>query len=190
MDDAKRLNTALLTEIAERRRAEPGVQRSNRHGWHSKLDLFDRPEPAHRELAGALTRMIAGATKKLVPDADFAKLDMSCEGWVNVNPTGGYNGPHDHPGAFWSGAYYVSMPPNAEDDPDGGSIEFLAHRPANFFVGMLRAPMTSDKMRFQPKEGMALLFPGTIKHWVFPHHAAAERVTIAFNTQFRRRRGS
>lgn len=190
VDDSQRLNAALLDEIAERRRAEPGMKRSNRHGWHSKRDLFERPEPAHKTLAQALTEIVVAATQRLVPGADFTRLDMACEGWVNVNPGGGYNGPHDHPGAFWSGAYYVAMPENAPDDPDGGAIEFLAHRPSNFFVNMLPAPMTSDKMRFQPKPGTALLFPATIKHWVFPHHAEAERVTIAFNAQFRQRRGS
>ena len=188
--NASELNAKLLEEIAERRAQEPGVKRSNRHGWHSRKDLFERTEPAHRELADGLNKVIVGATKRLIPGADFAKLDMICEGWVNVNPTGGYNAPHDHPGAFWSGAYYVSMPENMPDDPDGGAIEFLAHRPASFFVNMLQGPMTSDKMRFQPKPGMALMFPGTIKHWVFPHHAPAERVTIAFNAQFRQRRAS
>lgn len=188
VEDAKRLNATLLAEINERRKHEVGVKKSNRHGWHSRKDLFDRPEPAHRELAQSLSTFIASATKRLNPDADFAKIEMVCEGWINVNPSGGYNAPHDHPGAFWSGAYYVSMPPNAPDDPDGGAIEFLAHRPASFFVDIMRGPMSSDKIRFHPTEGMALIFPGTIKHWVFPHHAEAERVTIAFNAQFRRRR--
>lgn len=186
--DAAALNVALLAEIAERRRHEPGIQRSNRHGWHSKLDLFERAEPAHRDLAEGLSRLVVQATEQMVPGADFTTLDMECEGWVNVNPTGGYNGPHDHPGAFWSGTYYVAMPASAADDPDGGAIEFLAHRPSSTYVNFLPAPMTGDKMRLKPTEGMALLFPGTLRHWVFPHHAEDERVTIAFNARFSRRR--
>ena len=137
-----------------------------------------------------MTKIIVGATKKMVPDVDLTKLDMACEGWVNVNPSGGYNSPHGHPGAFWSGAYYVAMPDNATDDPDGGAIEFLAHRPSSFFAKMLPAPMTVDKVRLAPKPGTALLFPGTVTHWVFPHQGPTERVTIAFNAQFRQRRAS
>ena len=186
-DGADRLNAALLTEIAARRATEKSPPRSNRHGWQSRKDLFDRKEPAHRELAEELTKIIVGATKRMIPGADFTKLDMACEGWVNVNPSGGYNAPHGHPGAFWSGAYYVAMPENAKDDIDGGAIEFLAHRPASFYSNMLPAPMTTDKVRLNPTPGMVLMFPATVMHWVFPHQGAEDRVTIAFNAQFRRR---
>ena len=190
VEDAARLNAALLEEIAARRRTEKSPPRSNRHGWQSKKDLFDRPEPAHRQLTQDLTKMVVGATKRMIPGANFANLEMVMEGWANVNPSGGYNAPHGHPGAFWSGAYYVSMPENAKDDPDGGSIEFLANRPASFFSNMLPGPMTTDKWRLYPKAGTALLFPSTVMHWVFPHQGEAERVTVAFNAQFRQRRGS
>lgn len=190
VEDAARLNGALLAEIGERRRTEKSPRRSNRHGWQSRKDFFDRPEPAHRELAEAIAKLIAQATKRLVPGADFAKLDMTLEGWANVNPAGSYNAPHDHPGAFWSGAYYVAMPDQSADDPDGGAIEFLSHRPGTIFSAMMPAPMTSEKLRLYPTAGTALLFPATVTHWVFPHQAPEERVTVAFNAQFRPRRAS
>src|SRR5688572_31411066 len=71
IEDAARLNAALLDEIRERRRIEKSPPRSNRHGWQSQKDLFDRPEPAHRELAEAITKLVAQATKRMVPGADF-----------------------------------------------------------------------------------------------------------------------
>src|SRR5688572_16260087 len=93
------LNRRLMVEIRERQSAEPGLERSNRYGWHSDVDLFDRREPAHRELAGELASMVAAATVKLVPDLP-ADVSMHNEGWVNVSPTHAMNAPHDHPGAF------------------------------------------------------------------------------------------
>ncbi len=190
IEDAARLNAVLLAEINQRRRIEKSPSRSGRGGWQSRKDLFDRPEPGHRELAEALARMIAQATKRMVTGADFAKLDMVLEGWANVNPPGGYNAPHGHPGAFWSGAYYVAMPDESADDPDGGAIEFLSHRPGTIFSAMMPAPMTSEKLRLTPKAGTALLFPATVMHWVFPHQGPSERVTVAFNARFRPHRKS
>ena len=190
LEQASKLNPLLMAEVAERRREEKAPPRTNRHGWQSRKDLFDRTEPGHRELAAELTKIIIGATRQMAPDADLASLNMACEGWINVNPPGGYNSPHAHPGAFWSGCYYVETPANPAADPDGGAIEFMAHRPANFFVKTLPAPMTVDKVRIHPKPGMVLLFPGTVNHWVFPHQGPGDRVTIAFNAQFRQRPAS
>ena len=52
LDGAEKLNRRLLKEIGKRRSAEPGIDRSNRYGWHSGLDLFQRTEPAHARLTG------------------------------------------------------------------------------------------------------------------------------------------
>src|SRR5215213_2972387 len=106
---AEGLNKSLLAEIAKRRKAEPGIERSNRYGWHSGLDLFERSEPAHAELARALDEVVATASRKLIPEMpeDFVRRH---EGWINVSPTHAMNAPHDHAGAFWSGCYYIEVP--------------------------------------------------------------------------------
>ena len=54
LTDHLALNAPLVDEIAVRRAAEPGVSRTNRLGWHSETDLFERPEPAQAALAKAL----------------------------------------------------------------------------------------------------------------------------------------
>ena len=124
----EQLNSRLLAEIAERRKSEPGIDRSNRNGWHSKLDFFDRTEPAHVELAGEIEAMVAAMTAKLVPDLPAAMKAIH-EGWVNVSPTHAMNSPHDHPGSFWSGTYYVHVPqPDDAQDKQSGAIEFIDPR--------------------------------------------------------------
>ena len=101
--DADRLNSTLLDEIAARRQSEPGVTRSNFGGWHSAGDFFARKEPAHAQLALDLLRMMAEATRHFDPKADYSKAKLIADGWVNINPPGAYNGPHDHKTAFWRG---------------------------------------------------------------------------------------
>ena len=97
-------NSDLLEEIAARRTTEEGISKSNRKGWHSRSDLFDRKEPAHAALARMLLVMLAGVTRQVAPDCDYDNIELVPDGWINVNPTGAYNAPHDHPGAFWSGS--------------------------------------------------------------------------------------
>ena len=183
--DADKLNQALLKEIARRRAADGGLTKSNRKGWHSGNDLFERKEPAHTALAQMLLRMIAQSALRVAPDADFTNIELVAEGWINVNPTGGYNAPHDHVGAFWSGCYYVQVPDDIEGQ--GGAIEFLSpHKPLPG-SGLINAPITADKLCVRPKPGTVLIFPASMVHWVHPNGSDQDRVTIAFNGRFRRK---
>ena len=184
--DAASLNAALLGEVAARRAAEEGVRKSNSLGWHSATDLFERSEPAHTKLAQLLLRMMAEATRTVAPETDFSALQLVADGWINVNPTGAYNRPHDHPGAFWSGCYYVQVPP-AEGDQDDGVIEFVSPHKALPGVGVIGGGLTSAAMRIRPTAGLMLLWPAHLLHWVHPNASSRDRVTIAFNGTFRRK---
>ena len=182
VDNAAPLNQALLGEIAARRSTEAGIEKSNQLGWHSASDLFERKEKAQAALAQLLLRMMAQATRTVAPESDFTKLQLVTDGWINVNPTGAYNGPHDHPGAFWSGCYYVQVPAGGGDD---GVIEFLSpHKPLPG-VGLIGGALTGDRLRIKPKAGLMLLWPAHLLHWVHPNASAEDRVTIAFNGYFR-----
>lgn len=184
--DAEKLNKALLKEIAKRRAADGGIKKSNRKGWHSASDLFERKEPAQAALAQQLLRMIAQSTRQVAPEADFTNLELVADGWINVNPTGGYNSPHDHVGAFWSGCYYAQVPDDVEGQ--GGAIEFLSpHKPLPG-KALIKGPITADKVSIRPKAGTVLIFPASMVHWVHPNDSAQDRVTIAFNGHFRQKR--
>lgn len=186
VEEAEELNRALLKEIAKRQSAEPGMAKSNRQGWHSATDLFDRKEPAQAKLAQMIVQMLVHATRSVAPNADTTGVELAADGWINVNPSGAYNAPHDHLGAFWSGSYYVSVPDGG--DGHAGAIEFLSpHKPLPG-IGSFRAPITADKMHFRPKPGSVLIFPATLVHWVHPNDSDEERVTIAFNGKFRPKR--
>jgi uncharacterized protein (TIGR02466 family) len=186
--DADKLNNALLKEIATRRAAHGGVTKSNRKGWHSSNDLFERKEPAQAALAQMLLRMIAQSALQVAPGADFTNIELVAEGWINVNPPGGYNAPHDHVGAFWSGCYYVQVPNDI--DAQGGAIEFLSpHKPLPGRK-LINAPITADKLCVRPRAGTVLIFPASMVHWVHPNDSNQERVTIAFNGHFRRKQAA
>jgi uncharacterized protein (TIGR02466 family) len=182
----ERLNKRLVGEIAKRRRTEKGIGRSNRYGWHSATDLFDRTEPAHAELAKEIKAIVAACTAKLVPDLP-RDLIPGFEGWVNVNPAHAMNAPHDHPGAFWSGVYYVNVPDSPDsEDKLSGAIEFIDPRGSIGTNARLDTPFTRGKFTVRPAPGTCLLWPSFLRHWVHPNQSRDDRVTIAFNSWFAR----
>ena len=185
LDDAVALNQRLLEEIADRQAAEPGIDRSNRYGWHSALDFFGRTEPAHAELAREIEAMVAATTARLAPALPDG-LRLVHEGWVNVSPTHVLNAPHDHPGSFWSGTYYIHVPDADEADPRAGAIEFLDPRGSIGTNANFETPFTRGKFTVRPMSGTCLLWPSFLRHWVHPNRSPQERVTVAFNSRFTR----
>lgn len=185
---AAALNAALLAEIAARRQAEPSLQRSNRGGWHSADDLFRRSEPAHRDLARRLGEAARRATLSLQPDARLDPLRLDLEGWININPPGALNAPHDHPGWLWSGCYYVQVPPAdpAATSPTDGCIEFLDSRTNLRVISVVDMPFMRSKSQVRPQPGLLLLFPAHLLHWVYPHTGPGERISVAFNARWAR----
>lgn len=160
----RQLNACLLKEISNRQRSEAGIKRSNRYGWHSATDLFDRKERAHAELAKELKEMVAASTAKLIPDLP-SNLVTGHEGWVNVSPVHAMNAPHDHPGAFWSGVYYVHVPEPADAaDKPSGAIEFIDPRGSIGTNARFDTPFTRGKFTVQPAPGTCLLWPSFLRH--------------------------
>ena len=183
--EADALNAGLLAEIAARQAAEPSIERSNRGGWHSAVDLFKRAEPAHQRLARLITDAVGTATLTLQPAAKLHALGMEAEGWVNVNQPGALNSPHDHPGWLWSGCYYVQVPPSGEEAaPTDGCIEFRNSRTNLLMTPSVDLPFMRSEVVFRPKAGLLLLFPSNLLHWVYPHAGPGDRVSIAFNARW------
>ena len=110
LPDHEALNAALLEEGARLRAEAEGVSKSNRGGWHSSGDLFENPAPCIQTLRAAAEEAVLAATRKVTSKVDPADLRLKLFAWMNANPQGGFNAPHTHPGAHWSGVYYVSQP--------------------------------------------------------------------------------
>ncbi|HMI41785.1 MAG TPA: TIGR02466 family protein [Sphingomicrobium sp.] len=175
------LNRRLLMEIAARRKVEGDRANRNRVGWQSQHDLFDRTEPAHVELAAHAQTAMLDALRRMSSEIGTG-IQIGYNGWINVNPPGGYIGPHSHPQALLSGSYYVDMP----GEGDGaGDVEFVSPHAVTLMGGLIRSPMLLDKRRVKPRAGTILLFLSTQMHWVLPNRTKKERVSIAFNMSAR-----
>lgn len=180
------LNKALLQEGATMRAESDGVTKSNRGGWHSVGNLFNRQTPCIKVLRSMAEEAVLNSSRKIGAKADLASLRLKLFAWMNANPVSGYNAPHTHPGAQWSGVYYVSQP--EVEEGNSGMIEFLDPRSDLPNWRILNAPAFKLKKKLRPMPGDMILFPSYLVHWVYPNETNQERVTIAFNATFRKKK--
>ena len=180
----EQLSRELLAEAKRMQVEDGGVEKSNRRGWHSTGNLFDRDADCIVELRVAVEMAVFAATRKIKAKVDPSELRLKLFAWMNANPQGGYNAPHTPPGAHWSGVYYVSQP--EIETGDSGMIEFIAPRTDLSHWGILDASPFRLKRRLRPGAGELVLFPSYLLHWVYPNEADEERVTIAFNATFQK----
>jgi uncharacterized protein (TIGR02466 family) len=191
--EAPALNADLRRVIEQREQSQPTTRHSNQGGWQSSWDM-ERwgGVPAIKLLAIGrnLANRVTTDRKGNVGNGPYPgyAVTWTANMWANVNRNGHGNEFHSHPGAFWSGVYYVDDGGIAEDDSLGGELEFMDPRgplPAMFaphlavaMPGGLGAGATE---RVQPKAGRLVMFPSWLMHQVRPYHGGATRISIAFN---------
>jgi uncharacterized protein (TIGR02466 family) len=181
--DAMLPHNAALSDLALRlRAAEPGTTRSNAGGWHSAGNIFEREEPVigllAQHLQAAIQHVSVVAEQITAPRVDF---EATLFGWINVNGPGDYNTPHCHPGNTWSGVYYIRTGSEVPDRPMSGRIQFIDPR-TRCEVGPTTGLALTSSIWIAPVDGMLLIFPSYLEHYVHPYSGTGERVTLAFNS--------
>ncbi|SKA01661.1 conserved hypothetical protein [Enhydrobacter aerosaccus] len=190
--DAPKLNAELRQVIEQRSRTHPTTQKTNIGGWQSSWDMDRWGGPAAiqllafaRNVANRMTTDINGTSGQGPYPGHFAVTWLG-NMWANINRSGDANDLHSHPGAYWSGVYYVDDGGIAADPSLGGELEFIDPRgplpvmnaPHLRMSGSLTAGTTE---RIQPKPGRMVIFPAWLLHQVRPYRGRTERISIAFN---------
>jgi uncharacterized protein (TIGR02466 family) len=188
LPDHEALDEGLLAEGERLRGTGEGLSKSNRGGWHSEGNLFDDPAGPIQTLRRAAALSVMEATRSVTARVDPEEFETKLFAWMNMNPTGGFNAPHTHPGAHWSGVYYVRQP--SVDSGNSGMIEFLDPRSDLPSWRLLQSKAFRPKRKIRPEAGEIVIFPSYLVHWVYPNEAGGERVTVAFNATLRRLPGS
>ncbi len=167
-------NDRIRDAILAREKRETGIILSNVGGWHSGDDIFDWGVPAIDALGEAFKEAGADMTSHTLPPNIRGKLQIEFYGnsWANVMRDGNYHRIHNHPGAVWSGVYYVATGQLMPGLRLNGEIEFQDPRPGNIHGG---------KWMVKPEAGTMLMFPAWLNHFVNPFHGSGERISIACN---------
>ncbi len=192
LNDREAMNKTILEAIyAERDKDNKGIERSNIRalgGWHSHNNLHK--EEAFDPLTKRINKLLGGVSTNLGYDpASYLTVSTM---WSITNPPGSSNRAHVHPGALWSGVYYVQAPEGA------GNIDFTDPRTVqimsspNYIPKKKRKTECWSKVNVKPVPGKLLFFPSWLYHSVAPNLAKgdgpeSERIIISFNINQRRR---
>jgi uncharacterized protein (TIGR02466 family) len=183
---ADKINQALTDIILARAESDPGTQHSNLGGWQSTWDMQDWAGPPLKKVLQAARSLADSMT--VSRDGKPAKVRWKINCWANVNRSGEANEFHTHPGAFWSGSYYVDDGGIGDNPSLGGAFEVQDPRgvaPAMYapmltFAGPGGASLGAS-YTLHPRTGMIILFPSWLQHAVRPYRGEKMRISIAFN---------
>ena len=166
--DIKLDNQLFTNEIVEWSKKDPGLQKTNKNGWHSTTEMHELP--VFQPLVNELFLMMN----------DIWKEPILGNMWANINPPGGYNVPHIHPNSLFSGVYYIKAPKNSGnlccDEPRAGAQLNMPIRKE----GKLPKELWRE-VYLEPVEGRIIIFPYYLWHNVTPNKSNDIRISVSFN---------
>jgi uncharacterized protein (TIGR02466 family) len=188
LPDHEKLDARLKKTILAREKKKPPPQGydSNIGGWHSSRDYHKWGGKAGEQVIetalGVADRMTAARSGRP------ADVEWEVNAWANINRKGHSNEFHVHPGAFWSGTYYVDGDGCADDEALGGEFVIMDPRgpgpsmvaPALCFQGPDGQTVGATEL-VRPRAGIMLMFPAWLSHGVRPYLGEGTRISIAFN---------
>ena len=183
MLEADQINTAIEQAIRDNMAVCPGIVRTNKQGWHSKLDMQSWSNSEIQSLMLFVKQQASTfILESTILKGDIDSSKWQIEAWANVNPSGASNKVHTHDskgGIILSGLYYVNL----------GQPESTRYQGNTYFVDRDNYPkhyhfspiLFSREIDNIPKLGEVLLFPSWLPHGVREYRGIGERITIAFN---------
>lgn len=143
-------------------------------GFHSTDDIVAGDESWQILLKETILQQCRKYLRNVTEeDLTVREEKLSC--WAMVMREGDYSTVHSHPGADVSGVFYSKVP-----DLDGyqGTINFLDPRPS---ARSHRYFSKTNTITVKPQQGVGLIFPPWLDHYVMPHRVKGTRISLAFN---------
>jgi len=145
--------------------------RTVRQGWNSEdMKMLEREEFA------PLRDAIRAACTEALREMGQGERAFYLQSWINLHDRGGFNFLHMHEGSLLSGSFYLQVPP--------GSGEFVFRDPRPGVIhGYVKGgvPNGHADVHLRPSDGLLVLFPCWMEHYVEPHEGDEPRITMAFN---------
>ncbi|MHA1565168.1 MAG: TIGR02466 family protein [Alphaproteobacteria bacterium] len=180
---------SLRQTILAREQSHPSTDHSNLGGWQSTWDFEQWCGPAGIHLLDFARAMATRLTVKR--DGQPAQVTWRANAWANINRHGHGNEFHTHPGAFWSGVFYIddgTQAGNRSPSDLGGEFEVQDPRgvaPAMYRPDLVPAVPGGNAMgaseTINPTAGTVIMFPSWLSHAVRPYRGSGTRISVAFN---------
>jgi len=144
---------------------------------------FEVDSPATNWLRDNINQTVIEYLKSINIDVP---LNWQIHGWANLNRTGDYHDPHNHPHCYLSGTYYVKVPPadpkrRQRSDVRPNCITFYDPRSAFNMQSIKNDPYVDPEFTVLPTPGLLMLWPSSLMHFVHPNLSDETRVSISFN---------
>ena len=181
-------NDRLIKEIYRIANSSSSNGKSNQGGYQSFPYSF--PNFDNKIIENMFLKTIQPTAKNIMNNWGLHNINMDryCY-WYNINYKYSYNNPHVHPDSYLSGVYYIQVPSNS------GKIVFerstserdrMVHQTRQIIKNNIKVnnPCINNEYCFTPKEGMLILFPGHLSHYVqqnLTDEEKQDRISLSFN---------
>jgi len=182
-------NTKIIEHVDNLRNNVPNVrrQRSNVGGFQT-VDIHPLPYD-FSETEKLFNNYIKPAVSTILDIWQLPYNINSLSYWYNLNSKWTYNREHIHADAAVSGVYYVKVPSNSGRIVFNRSVteyDRMNHIQRQYIQNHLEVnnPETNNVHWFAPLEGMLVLFPSHVSHYVEQNTTEEEndsRISISFN---------
>jgi uncharacterized protein (TIGR02466 family) len=142
---------------------------SVRNGWQSEKDMYRM-----NEFFPLCEKVLRYVSSKLLKENSIVPYISAM--WINVHEKEGFNHVHVHPGAWYSGVYYLNCTEKT------GDIVFLDPRPGAQ-MSFYHTITESKNICVSPKNGDLILFPAWLPHMVESNLDEEHRISVAFNIE-------
>ena len=165
-------NNYLKKIILNMMKDDKGVKKSNVGGWQSN-DI-------NKKDFNSLITIINEKTIQIHKELEYpqnVRLEVS-NIWTNVNFPKTVNRMHDHPLGILSGTYYVQV------DNKTGDIEFEdPRRKFRYLESNIskKNRLVWEFVKYKPKDGLLIIFPAWLNHFVEINESINDRISISFN---------
>ena len=171
-------NNALEKVCYQEEQKDSGVFASNEGGWQS-VTTYNNSTGDFKELISEI-RIRCNQLHKDLGFVENKKQEIG-NFWININRDKDSNNPHSHPGAFFSGVYYVKAKPRA------GAITLMHPVSSHAYTipyGVNSHPTSYNLSNWteEPESGKLIIFPPWVVHYVQPNRSDDDRISIAFNS--------
>jgi uncharacterized protein (TIGR02466 family) len=147
--------------------------RSNRLGWNSADQTVLTGEGF-----APLDAAVRDHCRVALQDMGVAEPMFELQSWFNIHDRDGFNFLHMHDGVLLSGSVYLRVPkgsgPLVFRDPRSGVINSPIKG---------AGPNAHKDVRLAPSDGLLVMFPNWLEHYVEPHEGDTPRIAIAFNAR-------
>ena len=173
LKDCNTLNKGLTDFIYDIKK-ENNSQRSMVGGYHTKENLLSSENNFIKEFHNIISEKILKYYSYINNISPGPNTKMVS--WAMIYGAGHYSKPHSHPLADISSAYYCKVPIELSEE-DGNFVHMDPRPNANWDLNFTH----NSTQLIKVKEGMGIIFPGWLKHYVVPHNSKQDRICISTN---------